>query len=59
MKNMVDLLKSKSNKRTHFRLMKQVDNEKLLQAQVEQYKLKQFRAMNNSTDSGKNIQFCM
>ena len=36
----VELLKSKANKKCHFKLMKNVDKERMLQNQIDQYKLK-------------------
>ena len=44
MKIVVDMLKNKGNKKCHFKLMRHIDNERLLQRQVEQYKLNDFRA---------------
>ena len=36
----VELLKSKANKKMNFRLMKNVDTDRMLQNQIDQYKLK-------------------
>ena len=61
----VELLKSKANKKMNFKLMKNVDKDRMLQNQIDQYKLKQFRAKTQMDDEAKgtsklslpNIQF--
>ena len=43
MKLMVEMLKSKGNKKCNFRLMRHVDKDKLMDSIVDHYKLKEFR----------------
>ena len=43
MKHMVEMLKSKGNKKTSFRLMRHVDKEKMMKSVVDHYKLNEFR----------------
>ena len=43
MKHMVEMLKSKGNKKTSFRMMRHVDKDRLMKSIVDHYKLNEFR----------------
>jgi hypothetical protein len=54
------MLKNKGNKKSHFKLMKYVDTDRLLQYQVEQFKMKEFRAKSHLSEiNTKNAQFAL
>lgn len=43
MKHMVEMLKSKGNKKTSFRMMRHVDKDRVMKSIVDHYKLNEFR----------------